>query len=122
MRFYYWILRTFDWHEIKYQFKRKTVWAFHRVRHGWAAPDTWSFDNYLAKIIAEGCRHLQKNTHSYPSNLTEKKWDAILEQIAEGFEIYSGDEWWWGSDQKADKAKIDKAKKLFNKYFESLWD
>ena len=39
---------------------------YHRGRYGWAPRDTWSFDDYLARVMAGGLGQLAKTTHGTP--------------------------------------------------------
>ena len=134
----------FSYSDFRYQLKRKTIWSFRRAKHGWADPDTWGFDHYLAGVIAGGCRHLQDIAHGCPMELAHpdgfsengmpiertdgidpfEEWKKILGQIAEGFEIYAKDEWWDpdNPNKDAEHEKIVLAKELFIKYYGNLWD
>jgi len=58
-----------------------------RADKGWAKRDTWNFDNYLSKVIKDGLRYLKKTMHGYPSNLTEKQWNKVLDNIIWTFDI-----------------------------------
>lgn len=40
-----------------------------RGRHGYAHSDLWSFDTYLAEVIAKGCRELADISHGPPGAL-----------------------------------------------------
>lgn len=48
--------------------------------------DTWNMDNMLAKIILPMLKQLKATKHGYPSGLTEKKWDYILDEMIWTFE------------------------------------
>lgn len=81
---------------------RKTYWRFYTslpmeiytwIKHfiqrgsrGFADCDCWSIDSYLCEIIPNMLRQLKRNTHGYPANLTEEKWNEILDKIIAGFE------------------------------------
>lgn len=51
---------------------RKAKWFYQRGKRGWADCDVWSFDDYLARVIADGLEHLAKTTHGYPANFSFK--------------------------------------------------
>lgn len=48
--------------------------------------DTWSMDSTLSMIILPMLIQLKAIKHGYPSNLTEKKWDYILDEMIWTFE------------------------------------
>ena len=108
-----------------------------RGRRGWSDRDVWSLDNYFADVISQGVDHLRKNCHGYPSNLSDKEWNSILETISEGFKLsVTIDDDLFIEDCKNDSLtndqirekykerveKISKAFDLFKEYFRSLWD
>lgn len=136
---------NFSFSDLRYQTKRKTVWALHRARYGWAVPDTWSFDYYLADVIIGGLKHLKENKSGIPSNLlygkkmefgdegpkekytmeqAEKRWNKIIDQIVEGFEAHKeiNDGYPSTADRKDLEKKFDKGMKLFAKYYGNFWD
>ncbi len=91
---------------IRYVAVHKIGGAFRRAIRGWAPSDTWSFDRYLAQMIAPALRHMAAHAHGYPSwileefpELTNKKgkvndddaveaWQCWLQQKAVWFEWY----------------------------------
>lgn len=100
-RFKYLVGRWFTWHEWRYQFKYRLAGMFHRAWYGWAAKDTWSFDGYLATVIAGGLHHLADNNCGCPGHFVEKygetngrcflEWNAWLRRTAYWFEEYADD-------------------------------
>lgn len=52
--------------EARHALVNKLPGLFHRGLHGWAKHDTWSFDKYLARVIAEGLEHMAKHTNGTP--------------------------------------------------------
>jgi hypothetical protein len=52
---------------------------YQRGRRGWADEDVWGFDNYLAKIIAEGLEELAKISHGIPTSF-------FSEEVRQGWE------------------------------------
>lgn len=54
--------------------------------------DTWNMDNTLAKIILPMLKQLKATKHGYPSGLTEKKWDYILDEMIWAFEQLNADD------------------------------
>ena len=115
---------------------------------GWAISDTWSFDYYLAKVIAEGCQHLKNN--SYHELHEQKDFNTIIQTFKTAIDILeyrkyyiSSEEFTWAKYKKAirfhktnDKKynqdchvmtlrevkRFEKGFDLFKKYFFGLWD
>ena len=112
--------RIINW----YQDLKLNIYAFfQRGKRGWAYSDTWSFDNYLSKVISEGVSHLKKNTCGRPPHLSEKKWDIILDDIVFAFD-YNYKKMYEISIKSTDEdlRREKKGMKLFIKYFNNLWD
>jgi hypothetical protein len=75
---------------------------FQRGWRGWADEDTWNFDLYLARVIAEGVRHHKKYQCGIPSEYFDdvhnhtskeekialKRYYENLDTIIKGFETY----------------------------------
>lgn len=55
--------------------------------------DVWSMDQTLAHIIIPMLKKLKDQTHSYPSDLTEESWDAMLDEMIWAFEQKLDDGW-----------------------------
>ena len=92
--------------------------------------DTWSMDQTLAPIILPMLVQLKATQHGHPANLTEKKWDDILDEMIWAFEQKCRDDWMrdydynkWDSDgATAHQKRMTNGFKLFGKYYENLWD
>ena len=63
--------------------------AEQRAERGFSTEDTYSFDVYLAKVIAGGVRELLERNMSHPEAVGPDEWNAILEKIATGYEAYA---------------------------------
>ena len=115
--------------------------------HKW---DTWSMDNTLAPIILPMLVQLKSANHGYPADLTEKKWNSIMDEMIWAFEQKCRDDWesdyfeyrelgleeegkaddlfgwklvWEDREgQKAHQKRMTNGFKLFGKYYENLWD
>ena len=115
--------------------------------HKW---DTWSMDHTLAPIILPMLVQLKATNHGYPADLTEKKWDSIMDEMIWAFEQKCRDDWesdyyeyrelgleeegkadnqfglklvWEDREgQKAHQKRMTNGFKLFGKYYENLWD
>ena len=55
--------------------------------------DTWSMDHTLAHVIHPMLVQLKATNHGYPSGLTEKKWDDIMDEMIWAFEQKLRDDW-----------------------------
>jgi hypothetical protein len=107
--------------------------------------DTWSMDCTLAMIIHPMLVQLKATTHGYPSDLTEERWNEILDEMIWAFEQKCRDHWeddYYGDyveDQKngsmvgsfkwidhkglkTHQERMTNGFKLFGKYYENLWD
>lgn len=113
---------------------REIKWFVHRGRHGWAPRDTWSLDDYLARVISESVKHLRDTSHGHPGDICDcvddhhrdcngmQRWNEILDEIIEGFEA-SRDPWGlFGESYDAAKAKRDRSLELLKRYWTALWD
>ena len=96
-----------------------------RMTRGFDDSETWNLDITIAKFIFPRLKAFKECNHGFPSSLTEKKWNKILDEMIEGFELYcKKDEWEFEQDlnERNDKfAKVNKSLKLFSKYFYNLW-
>ncbi len=70
---------------------RKPKWAWQRMRRGWSDRDVWSFDRYLAGVIAGGLDKLSDGI-SHPSDLTAEQWEDLLDEIAGALLRYRNDD------------------------------
>jgi hypothetical protein len=87
-----------------------------RGEHGYHETDAWSFDTYLAGVIAGGCRVLIDKNHGHPARLKNAaEWEAILEKIATGFELYV-------KNDDVQQPEVREALDLFREWFADLWD
>jgi len=92
--------------------------------------DTYSMDTTLAKIILPMLKQLKATKHGIPYNMTEKKWNGIMDEMIWAFEqitLDGNDDQFWtdGIDwdgMKVHYTRIDKGTALFGKYYRSLWD
>jgi len=92
--------------------------------------DTWNMNTTLAKIILPMLKQLKEDKYGYPSTLTEKKWNTIVDEMIWSFEQVLDDEsdeqfWTDGIDWdglRAHNKRIDKGLALFGKYYRNLWD
>jgi hypothetical protein len=107
--------------------------------------DTWSMDCTLALIIHPMLVQLKETTHGYPNQLTEERWNEILDEIIWAFEQKCKDDWqddyygdyvedpkngpmagsfeWVDHDgMRKHQERMTAGFKLFGEYYENLWD
>jgi len=90
------------------------------LKQGFSDTEVWNLDTTIAKFVLPRLKRLKEIHHGYPHNLTEEKWEEILETMIKGFEIYTKrDELNWS---QSDSKIIKKSLKYFSKYFLNLWD
>lgn len=141
----YYILQK-PWKILRY-WKNQIKYAHQRVSRGWDDRAIWAVDMYLAKIIPEIMKQLKEDTYALPNQVFEglpyenentysyseesmkiasERWDKILDEIAEGFEIYyqnEGEMIYYEDEENLKKTeKYEKAFDLLRKNFGSLGD
>ena len=68
------------------EFYYKIKYFLQRGFRGWDDTILWSIDYYLAEMMPIWLKKFKKNLHWHPAELTEEKWDEILDKIIAGFE------------------------------------
>lgn len=140
MRASYILLRPWEiaeeiWHRIK--------WAWQRVYKGWDNRVVWSIDAHLARMIPIWIRKLKEDKCGVPmmmfqesdcnsednwsiseevTNKRNEEYNAILDEIAEGFEAYLERGSWSDEENELLTQKFNRGMELFVKYFETFWD
>ena len=123
-----------------------------RAQHVEIEPhDTWSMDHTLAMIIHPMLVQLKETTHGYPNELTEERWNEILDEMIWAFEQKLRDDWegdyyeyreigpeeskdrpeslfgvelvWEDREgQIAHQERMTNGFRLFGKYYDSMWN
>ena len=99
------------------KYKKKSQKFF--KKNGFHFEECWNLDLSIACFILPRLVQLKKVGRSYPQDLTEKEWNAILDKMIHGFEIIVKEE------IISDSEKLFTAQEavdLFAKYYFSLWD
>jgi hypothetical protein len=108
--FYIW----WNWLELR-PLKIKSF--FQRGFRGWADEDTWDLDFYLATVISQSLKHLKyySSINKKDLNIIIKGFEANLKMIDLNFAP---------NKKKIEILKLEFARgmKLFEKYFNYLWD
>lgn len=77
---------------------------------------TWDMSGVLAMIIYTYLKEFKKFNCAYPTNLTEDKWDKILDDMIEGFASIIK-----GQESNRARKKQRRALSLFKTWFFALW-
>jgi hypothetical protein len=56
-----------------------------RARRGWSPSDTWSFDTYLAQLIADAVDELRENSPSFHENAAE--WIPVTPEMRDAYHL-----------------------------------
>lgn len=131
-------------------------WGYQRMRYGISDRDCWGLNSYISDITYRGIEYIKKYKHVIPSDFMdgcefeegEKKWHAVLDDIAYAFKVEkSTQEWteWIIIRDKTERetfdkdlgqrykeyyyvmndeeiARYDRGWQYFLKYYQSLWD
>ena len=99
-----------------------------RADRGFSTQDTFSFDTYIAGVIAGGVRELQRRGMGCPGSFMDStgmtveertdRWRELLGEMAGGFEAYVEADA-WGVEPPA---MFPEAMGLFVQWFGALWD
>lgn len=106
--------------QIRYTIKH----FFQRRIRGWDDKETWYIPTALAKWIVPRLKRFKEITNCYPPDLTEEKWDAILDEMIDGFELISDEDALYAFENKeeADRIwdKVQHTMDLFHQYYNHL--
>ena len=84
------------------------------------AAHTWNLDDTLAQVIAQGVRLLRERQVAFPPTLTPDEWDAVLDEMAEGFEAWHQTRHVRRNDEAL--PKLNRSLDLLREWFPHLWD
>lgn len=92
-----------------------------RGRRGWSDEDLWSFDIYLAKVMADGFRALADRTHGWPSGQfdTFEDYQKFLRKTADVLA------YWASPDGFAEREAFEAAQQAMREvaeYWGTFWD
>jgi len=99
--------------------KREVKFLYQRLTRGWDDGETFSLDYSLAKLIAPRLRKFSEIRRGYPSDMTDKEWQIILDKMIAAFE-FAGSEASWDAPP-SEFEKHQEGINLFAKFFHSLW-
>lgn len=96
-----------------------------RLERGFDDSEMWSLDCTIAEFIAPRLKVFKEQAAQigdHPVNITSEKWQEILSQMIEGFELYSDHFNWPSEDSNENWQKVYKALELFKNWFMNLWN
>jgi len=96
--------------------------------NGFSDAETWCLFAGISEFILPRLKRFKEINNGYPGDLTEAKWDKILDNMIFAFEwaVMDGemtDEYMDLSDKKKEDGwkKYEEGMKLFGEYFMGLW-
>lgn len=111
-----WTDKEIEWDNAAYD---RTQHEAERIKQGFSRYDFWSFDTYIAAVIANYAEYAMENGLGYPANVVnEHEYRQILEKIRVGFANYAEHKF----DLEYDDALFKEAMDLFKEYFYDFWD
>jgi hypothetical protein len=119
------------WDDIKYylwyapvryldMLPRRIYWFCQRGYRGYADCDTWDFDNYLAKVISQGLKQIKKYHRGLEP--TKKELGIMIKGFEANLKIMNSHLSTKSKKYLILKIKFHRGMKLFEKYFNYLWD
>ena len=88
----------------------------------------WEYNTFFLDTVIPALDYMIKEGNGYPQRIGSEKWNNILKNMKDGFELLENNmhrDGGWSFLQgfsKKDKAKIDRSFNLFKKHFFHLWD
>jgi hypothetical protein len=92
-----------------------------RKKLGFDDRELWSLDHTIAKFVLPRLIRFKEVGCGYPGNLTEKKWDKILDQMIYSMRAVCDE---WENTAIGDTFFVNRINRglcLFGKYFRCLW-
>lgn len=90
-----------------------------RKAWGFCDADLWNLFCGITKfILPRLIRFREMPRMGYPADLTEKRWNHILDQMIAAFKILDKEDF----ANKKERRIIERGLKLFAEWFELLWD
>jgi len=104
--------------------QKRKKWIKQRTKYGYSDRDVWSFDSFLAPVIAGGVRQVSL-VSGHPAGLGHQQWVDDLTFIAEQFEWYAKEQYSFNKDFSEKLGDPDgdfhKAWLLLEEHFNELW-
>lgn len=71
-RLFSWRWAPYRWMKSFFRLPKEIKWCWQRMTRGWANSDTWSFDSYISKVIADALTYFADNLHSAPPEMFDE--------------------------------------------------
>lgn len=101
-------------------FEVKMKWQV--LTRGYSDRNVWGMCDDLAELNIKLLTELRDHGSGHPSDLTEKKWKAILTKMIQGFEAHLEYDFNVRRKLKKDVKKFEEGMTLYVKYYANLWD
>ena len=108
--------------------KRYKKYAKQLKEDGFCNCETWGLSSVIAEFVLPRLKRYKEVTNGYPSNLTEEKWNEILDKMIFAFEWHmieqdNPEEYSKLSPEKItlNWKRYEEGMKLFAEYFLDLW-
>ena len=102
------------------------MYFWQRGTRGYADCDVWSLDMYLSQWLPLALDSMKGGSYPGQRGMTSKRWDEILDKMAEGFKAYyrtSNMEYDSSTDEESQLRKQEEVGlRLFSRHFGSLWN
>jgi len=100
-----------------YLLKRAIKYWLQKLFRGYSDKDTWNLDYTLAEWFVPRLKLFRKLHTGYPCDITEEKWNTILDEMIEGFESVAQQQW----GDEATSKKQQRAFELLKEWHFHLW-
>lgn len=106
-------IMKFDIFLIKRWFKHQ----YQTLTRGFSDKETWDLSLSLAKHILPRLKRFKEVHGSYPIGMTQKSWNAAIDDMIYAIEATTRDSF----DRTVDYKRVNRGLKLFGKHFRDLW-
>lgn len=96
-------------------------YAYQRLTRGYDDRLFWDMQEYIDPMVVAFVKNLREHGHGHPSEMTQKKWNKVLDTILIGFvpepEMGAGKKVWAKWLNSRNKALV-----LLAFYWDNMWD
>lgn len=100
--------------------KRRKKFMKQIKKRGFDDTETWNMDFTISSFILPRLKRFKKINNGYPSELTEKEWNKIIDKMILSLEIKLDDDTVWETDKEKTN-QLNEGFDLLRKYFIGLW-
>lgn len=106
------------WRKWRTGFNPEEFWSLDYTFVAFMLPRLKHFRTHYADVSIPGCLHTYDDKwHATDWPGAQAKWESILDEMIEGFELLLADDYFEKEKQK----KLDKSWELLGKYAQALW-